>query len=153
MMQKKFFLWKLIDLLRRKKFFIFFYTLSRISMGVTFILSGIRKFPGLKFTILGADNPVGLYFEAMHQLGFYWNFIGYFQVICGILILFIRTAPLAVLLMLPVTVNIFLVSVGLEMKGTPLITFAMLFANIYMFLWNYLRYLPIIERSADKEDH
>lgn len=66
-MQNKFFLWKIIDLMQTKKFFRFIYIFSRISMGVTFILSGIRKFPGLRFTILGTDNPVGLYFEAMHK--------------------------------------------------------------------------------------
>jgi uncharacterized membrane protein YphA (DoxX/SURF4 family) len=143
-MESKLVFFNWIDYLRGKKFFRIVYRLTGISMAVTFILSGIRKFPGLKFTILGTDNPVGLYFEAMHQLGFYWNFIGYFQVICGILLLFKRTAPLAVLLMLPVTVNILLVSVGLDMRGTPLITSAMLLANIFMLLWHYERYLPVV---------
>lgn len=143
-MRDKFFLWRLIDLMHTKKFFRFIYYFTGISMAVTFVLSGIRKFPGLKFTILGTDNPVGLYFEAMHQLGFYWNFIGYFQILCGVLLFFRRTAPLAVLLMLPVTVNIFLVSAGLDMRGTPYITSAMLLANIFMLFWHYERYLPII---------
>jgi hypothetical protein len=56
-MKGKFFLWEIIDLMQKKKFFRFVYAFTYISMGVTFILSGIRKFPGLRFTILGTDNP------------------------------------------------------------------------------------------------
>jgi hypothetical protein len=53
--------------------------------------------------------------------------------------------------MLSVTVNIFLVSAGLDMSGTPFITFSMLMANVFMFLWNYQRYLPIFEKPENKE--
>ena len=89
-------------------------------MGLTFILSGIRKLPGIKFTELPLNNPVGSFFNAMHETGFYWNFIGYFQIAVGILIFFNRFVIVSSLLMMPVTVNIFLVSVALHMKGMEL---------------------------------
>ena len=84
------------------------YWLVRIGMGLTFIISGLRKWPGVKFTTLPVDNPVGAYFHAMHETGFYWNFIGYFQIALGVLIFLNRFVALSSLLMMPVTVNIFL---------------------------------------------
>jgi len=119
---------------------------GRIGMGFTFILSGLRKLPGIKFTQLPIDNPVGAYFYAMYETGFYWNFIGYFQIVIGLLIFFNRFVILSSLLMMSVTVNIFLVSLALHMTGTPFITAAMLLGNILLLLWHYENYLPLLNR-------
>jgi uncharacterized membrane protein YphA (DoxX/SURF4 family) len=123
-----------------------FYWCARYGLAVTFILSGLRKFPGILFTTLPVDNPVGAYFLAMHETGIYWNFIGYFQVAAGLLMFFDRFAPLAALLMMPVTVNIFLVSIALHMHGTPVITALMLCGNVYLLLWHYRKFLPLLQR-------
>ena len=131
-----------------RKLFLFklFYWGMRIGMGLTFIASGGRKMPGVKFTILSTDNPVGAYFHAMHETGFYWNFIGYFQILIGILIFFNRSVISSILLMMPVTINIFLVSVALNMRGTPIITALMVAANVFLLLWHYENYLPLLQR-------
>ncbi len=134
-----------IEALKEKYFIRIFYWCIRVGMGLTFIVSGIRKLPGIKFTALPIENPVGLYFEAMHSTGFYWNFIGYFQIIIGILIFINRFVVLSALLMMPVTVNIFLVSIALNMEGTPLITSTMVLGNVFLLLWNYKNYKPIFE--------
>lgn len=112
----------------------------RISLGTAFILSGIRKLPGIKFTELPIDNPVGLFFEGMYAAGFYWNFIGVYQILVGLLLISSFLPRLSPLLSLPVTVNIFLVSIGLHMNGTPLITSLMLIANIYLILREWKNY-------------
>lgn len=112
----------------------------RISLGLAFILSGIRKLPGIKFTELPIDNPVGLFFEGMYAAGFYWNFIGVYQILVGLLLISSFLPRLSPLLSIPVTVNIFLVSIGLHMTGTPLITFLMLLANIYLILLEWKNY-------------
>ncbi|MBC2838578.1 DoxX family membrane protein [Robiginitalea sp. SC105] len=117
-----------------------FYWCIRAGMGLTFVLSGIRKLPGVRFTQLPEENPVGLYFSVMHDLGFYWNFIGYFQIAIGILIFFNRFVVLSSLLMMPVTVNIFFVSVALNMRGTPIITSAMVLGNLFLLLWHHKNY-------------
>lgn len=123
------------------------YWIIRISMGITFILSGIRKMPGVKFTALSIDNPVGFYFEAMHETGFYWNFIGYFQIAIGILIFFNRFVIVSSLFMMPVTINIFLVSISLNMKGTPIITSMMLLGNLFLLLWHFKNYRTIFIKA------
>ena len=118
----------------------------RVGMGFTFIISGTRKLPGVKFTNLPINNPVGAYFQTMYDTGFYWNFIGYFQIIVGFLIFFNRFVVLSSLLMMPVTINIFLVSMALNMKGTPLITFAMILGNTFLLLWHIKNYKTIFQR-------
>ena len=139
---------KAIDAIREKRAFIILYWIIRIGMGMTFIISGIRKLPGIRFTILPVDNPIGAYFHTMYETGFYWNFIGCFQIIVGILIFFNRTVVVSSLLMMPVTVNIFLISVALHMKGTPIITAMMLLGNIYLLLWHYKNYMHMLRKPV-----
>jgi len=136
----------LIEKLKKRSLFRLFYWAARIGLGLTFILSGIRKMPGVKFTILPVDNPVGAYFNAMYETGFYWNFIGCFQIIIGFLVFFNRFVVVSSLLMMPVNINIFLVSIALHMRGTPIITSAMVFGNIFLLLWHYKNYLPLVKR-------
>ena len=129
---------RLIQRIRQKTFWVMIYWSIRIGLGLTFIISGIRKLPGVKFTILPPDNPVGAYFHAMHETGMYWNFIGYFQILIGLLIFSNRFVILSSVLMMPVTVNIFLVSVALNMRGTPAITTAMLLGNLFLLFYKLL---------------
>lgn len=135
---------------RKKRFPKYFYWLIRISLGLTFIGSGIRKLPGIKFTALPVRNPVGAFFQAMYETGFYWNTIGVIQIGLGLLVFFNRTVVMTSLIMMPITINIFLVSVALHMKGTPFITASMLMANIFLLLWHYENYLPLIQKPKYK---
>jgi hypothetical protein len=64
-------LFRWIDPLRNKKVIEIGYFLLKFGMALTFILSGLRKMPGVKFTILPIDNPVGAYFQAMYDTGIY----------------------------------------------------------------------------------
>lgn len=141
----------MFDIYRSKLFFKLFYWAMRIALGLTFIISGARKLPGVKFTQLPIEDPVGFYFAAMHESGFYWNFIGYFQILLGILIFINRFAVITSLLMMPITINIFLISVSLNMRGTPIITALMLLANAFLLLWNYENYMSLIKRPLRKE--
>ena len=159
---EKFNLRPFIDTLRQKFIVKLFYWGLRVSLGLTFILSGMRKIPGVLFTTLPVENPIGAYFHAMHETGFYWNFIGYFQILVGVLLFFNRFAPIASLFMTPITVNIFLISVSLHMRGTPYITACMLLGNIFLLIWHYEHYLPILEeprsdmvrlRKEKKKEH
>lgn len=60
-------LYKIVDRLKTKLFFKALYFLARIGLALTFIISGLRKLPGVKFTSLPETNPVGAYFAAMHD--------------------------------------------------------------------------------------
>lgn len=67
---------------------------SRILLALAFIPTGMVKLLGQRFTLMGPDTPVGYFFEAMYQTGFYWNFLGLSQVLAGVLLLIPWTATL-----------------------------------------------------------
>ena len=122
------------------------YWLARLGLGLTFIASGIRKLPGVNFTALPDTNPVGAFFGAMEALPLYWHFIGYYQILVGVLALLNRWSAMAGVLMLPVTANIFLISVALHMSGTPWITALMLLGNIYFMVWHRDQYRGVLSK-------
>ncbi|MCB0491694.1 MAG: DoxX family membrane protein [Cyclobacteriaceae bacterium] len=133
-----------IEILKAKAALRILYWFIRAGMGLTFIVSGIRKLPGIRFTTLPIETPVGLYFNTMYETGIYWNFIGYFQIAVGVLIFFNRFVVLSSLLMMPVTINIFLVSIALNMRGTPIITAAMVLGNLFLLLWHFRNYRTLL---------
>jgi len=140
----------LIQYIERQKglrFWRVFYWFLKIILGIGFIGSGLRKMPSVKFTELPIDNPVGLFFEGMYVTGFYWNFIGYYQIVVGILLMTTWFQKLTPVLLFPVSINIFLVSLSLQMRGTPIITACMLLGNLFLLAWHLKTYLPILSRK------
>lgn len=136
-----------IERLKGIRIFVLFYWFLKITLGIGFVLSGLRKMPTVKFTSLPIDNPVGLFFEGMYATGFYWNFIGYYQILVGLLLMTGWWKKLTPVLIFPVTINIFLVSISLYMRGTPLITGLMVLGNLFLILWHLETYLPILKRK------
>lgn len=67
---------------------------SRILLALAFIPTGMVKLLGQRFTLMSPDTPIGGFFEAMYQTGFYWNLLGLAQVMAGVLLLVPWTATL-----------------------------------------------------------
>ena len=137
---------KLVDTIRQFLVFRFLYLAARIGLALTFLISGLRKVPGVRFTQIPPGNPVGDFFAIMYEMPVYWNLIGYIQIILGIMLLFNRTVVAASLMIFPVTVNIMLISIALNMKGTPMVTILMLLGNICLLIWHYENYSAILKR-------
>lgn len=116
-----------------------FTLLTRVLMAAAFVPTGWVKLMGRRFTSLPTDSPIGAFFEAMYQTGEYWQFIGGCQALAGLLLLVPATAHLGALLFLPIITNIFVITVALDFKGTPMITGPMLLAVIYLCAWDYDR--------------
>ena len=147
----KFFLFRWFDRFQDIFLFRLFYWGLRIGLGLAFVGSGLRKMPGVKFTALPPSDPVGAYFEAMHNTGFYWNFIGYFQILLGVMVMINRFTAVSAMLMFPITINLFLVSVSLHMGGTPVITSLMVLGNLFLLIWHRQNFLPILARPAKNQ--
>src|SRR5688500_10901633 len=79
----------------------FFTVFTRVVLAVGFIPPSIVKILGKPFTVLPDSNPVGHYFNALYQTGFYYEFIGWGQLCAALLLLFPRTAHLGAVLFLP----------------------------------------------------
>jgi len=118
--------------------------ISRILLALAFIPTGLVKLLGHRFTLLGVDNPVGAFFEAMYQTGFYWNFLGLGQVAAGILLLIPATSTLGAIMFLPIITNIFVVTWSVGFGGTVYVTALMLLANVFLLCWDYDRFRYIL---------
>lgn len=122
---------------RREKLLRIFTVLTRILLAVGFLPSGLTKVLGNRFTLLGLDSPIGFFFEAMYRTGFYWRFIGLCQLVAAVLLLIPRTATIGALIYFPLILNIFIITVSLQFRGTPVITGLMLLASTYLLCWDY----------------
>jgi uncharacterized membrane protein YphA (DoxX/SURF4 family) len=122
---------------RQKKLLRIFTVFTRVLLAIGFIPSGITKLLGNRFTILGTDDPIGFFFEALYRTGFYWRFLGICQLAAALLLLIPKTATLGALVYFPLILNIFVITVSMHFTGTPIITGMMLLANIYLLCWDY----------------
>ena len=127
-----------------KKLFVLFTWFTRILLSFAFVPSGLKKLLGERFTILGVDNPVGFFFEALYQTGWYWNFLGFMQLLVALLLVIPRTAFLGALIYLPIIINILVIVVAMHFRGTPIIAGLMLLANIYLLFWDYKKVKQIV---------
>ncbi|MBH1959783.1 MAG: DoxX family membrane protein [Flavobacteriia bacterium] len=120
----------------------------RYLLGVAFIPSGYTKLIGNRFTQISTDHPIGYFFEGLYQSGFYYNFIGYAQLLAGFLLMTQRLATLGNLIYFSLIVNICIITISLSFKGTWLITSLMLFASTVLLIWDYQKIKPLFSYQA-----
>lgn len=128
-----------------------FTAFTRILLAIGFIPPSIPKILHKPFTVLPDTNPVGHYFNALYQTGFYYEFIGWGQITAAILLLIPRTAHIGALMFLPIIVNIAVLTSSVGFKGTWLITLLMAFAATWLTAWEYDRLKPIVFRSRESK--
>ena len=116
----------------------------RYLVGFAFFPSGLVKLMGERFTRISTDNPIGYFFEALYQSGFYWNFLGLAQVIAGILLMTQRYATLGSLMFLAILSNIWIITISLSFKGTWMITSLMMIAVLVLVIWDQHKLRPIL---------
>ena len=133
-----------------KRLFVFFTWAMRILLFLAFLPSGLKKVLGERFTILGVETPVGFFFEGLYRTGFYWNFLGFMQLLAGVLLLIPRTTFLGAILYLPIIINIFIIVVSMNFTGTPIIAGLMLLANFYLLFWDYKKLKQIVSVIFEK---
>ncbi|PIF47159.1 DoxX-like protein [Chryseobacterium sp. 52] len=116
----------------------------RYLVGFAFFPSGLTKLMGNRFTVLSTDTPIGYFFEAMYHTGFYWNFLGFSQIVAGILLMTQRYALLGALMFLAILSNIWIITISLSFTGTWIITSLMMIAVIVLLIWDHHKLMPIL---------
>ncbi|MDD7914243.1 hypothetical protein [Polaribacter ponticola] len=113
----------------------------RYLIGFAFIFASLVKIQGLRFTSeSGAENPINSawhFFETLYESGIYWRFLGIAQFITGSLLVTQRFAKLGAILFLPIIVNVFVITISYDFKGTPIITFLMLLSTLFLIYWDW----------------
>jgi uncharacterized membrane protein YphA (DoxX/SURF4 family) len=130
-----------------------FTVFTRILLAAGFFAPGLKKVMGLPFTQLPAnDGGVGYFFDALYHTGFWYEFIGWGQVIAAVLLLFPRTATLGAAVYFPIIVNIAVLTNSVGFRGTEIITIFMSLACTYLLCWDYDKFKRIIfTASAETE--
>jgi hypothetical protein len=128
----------------RRRFLQLFTAFVRVLLAVGFIPPSLKKIMGQPFTSLPDSNPVGAYFSALYNTGFYYEFIGWSQMIAAVLLLIPRTAHIGALMFLPIIVNIAVLTSSVGFKGTWVITILMSLAAAWLTVWEYDRLKPIV---------
>lgn len=117
---------------------------SRILLALAFVPTGLVKLLGWRFTVLDPATPIGGFFEAMYRTGAYWQFLGASQVAAGVLLLIPATATLGALAVLPIMLNITVITWALDFTGTRHLAVAMLLASLFLLGWDYDRWRGIL---------
>lgn len=116
-----------------------FTVFTRGLLAFGFFPPGLKKVLHQPFTILPDSNPVGHYFNALYKTGFYYEFIGWAQVIAAVLLIFPRTSHLGALMFFPIILNIAVLTNAVGFVGTWLVTILMFLASLYLVCWDYDR--------------
>lgn len=131
-----------------KKFAVF----CRITLATSFLPTGLVKIMGERFAEgLPSNNPLGHYFDALLQTGYYYTFIGIVQVVIAVLLLIPRTSLLGAVMYFPVIINICVLTYATRFEGTRLVTM-MVLASLFLLIWDYDRLkhiLPFRQREPD----
>lgn len=126
-----------------------FTVFTRLILAVGFIPPSIKKILHQPFTILPDSNPVGHYFNALYDTGFYYEFIGWAQLIAALLLLFPRTAHLGAMMFFPIILNIAVLTSSVGFVGTNYLTALMFLASLYLVCWEYDRIKPLLFGARD----
>ena len=130
--------------LTRNRFLQVFTAFTRVLLAVGFIPPSIPKIRHVPFTMLPDTDPVGHYFNALFQTGFYYEFIGWSQIIAAILLIIPRTSHIGALMFLPIIVNIAVLTCSVGFQGTWVIAIFMSLAGTWLAAWEYDRLKPIL---------
>lgn len=125
---------------------------TRVILSVGFFAPGLHKLMGIPFTTLPLDNPIGAFFNALYQTGFYYRFLGAAQVLAAILVLFRGTTTLGALMFFGITMNVFIITISIPFgMGTPIVTGLMLLASLYLVCWDYDKLKPLLSLSTSDD--
>jgi hypothetical protein len=126
---------------------------TRALIAVGFIPPGMVKVMGKPFTVLPVEHPVGYFFDALYKTGYWYEFIGWAQIVAAILLLIPRTSTLGALLFFPIIINIAVLTNSMGFKGTGAITIFMALAATYLLCWDYDKLKPIFKACERKSSN
>lgn len=114
---------------------------TRYVLGAAFVFSSVIKMKGLRFTSSSGESaPIRSnlhYFETMYQSDLYWKFLGLCQFLAGALLMTQVFSLLGAMVYFAVIVNIFMITLSYDFGFTPVITGAMLLANLLLLAWDW----------------
>lgn len=120
-----------------------FYKFARILIGAFLIFAGLNKF--FEFTQMMTLSESAMNFMgAMAATNYFVPFLGFVEVLCGFMLWFQRSTPLAALMLAPWSLNVILFHVFLD-PATILPALIIAAANVYFLVKNKPLYQPVFD--------
>lgn len=111
-----------------------FTAIIRVLLGILLLVSGINKF--CKFL----PNPIGDFIESFGQVNYVLKIVGAFEIAIAMMLLFKKWVPFALILLAPITLNILLFHIYLNLEGIlPAIVVAILNGILIYKHWRVYR--------------
>lgn len=129
---------------QRVKFYAF--NSARILLGLIYFVFGLNFF----FQFLGSGphptGPAESFINGLFGAGYFFPMMKSIEVVGGLALLMNRFVPLTLVVLMPITVNIFLFH--LLLAGNPVLSIVMLAMQLYL-AWVYREhYSPLFEQRA-----
>ncbi len=145
---------QLLDIWKQKSFLQIFTIYLRYLIGGAFIIAafGMGKVLGTSNLMSSMDHPIQelqpiqQFFRVMTDSGLYWKFIGWTQIMAGMLLMTQRFARMGALIFFGLILNIFVITIAYDFKGTPVVTGLLLLAATWLLIWD-LRSLQVLVRD------
>ena len=99
----------------------------RTLLGLLFLFASVTYFFNL-ITPPPMEGPIKMFNEGLAASGYFFGLLKGTELICGVLLLVGRFVPLALVILAPIIVNIFMVHVFLDRSGLPIAIFVVLAA-------------------------
>lgn len=90
--------------------------IARSLLGLVFLASGVAFF---LTTPPPPEGPMGDFFKGMMATGYFFYLLKFTEILCGLMLLTGRLVPLALVVLAPVILNIFLIHLFLMPQGMP----------------------------------
>ncbi len=132
---------KLIDRLKQLFFFKIMLVYTRYFTGFALVFSSFSKIQGERFTKIPVSDPAGYFFEAMYNTGPYWNFLGWSELLAGVLLMTQRFATVGAGIALAIILNAFMIAYSINFPGGNAINILMLLGIFYLLLWDYKKWM------------
>ncbi|WNJ17827.1 DoxX family membrane protein [Pontibacter sp. G13] len=116
--------------------------LARLGLGLIFFTAGMSKLLDGQFP--GIIGPVWLEDAlAPHGLALFAQFVAWSQVLIGLLLMTQRFATLGAIMVLPMILNIWMVTISQNWKGTPYVIAFFFATNLFLLAadWHRLKFL------------
>lgn len=100
------------------------------------------------FPVDDSIPPMILFFKVMYASGLYWKFIGWTQIISGGLLMTQRYAKLGAIIFFGLILNIFIITLSYNFKGTPIVPGLMLLGASYLLFWDAQSFQFLFRREG-----
>ena len=121
----------------------------RYAIGLGFIPSGLVKVLDKPFTNPENTGIFAEFLHTFHATGFYYNTVGFFQMLAGVLLITQRFASLGAFLFLPIIFNISVLTLSTIGSLTPLIASLMLLGSLFLLFWDLPKWINIFRKDGD----